>query len=111
MNMPLEMRRKLGRLAKAQGARSLAAWARGVLEAKLAEAREAGVELVSQPGQMMLKLVCLLVVGVGFGCVWWSAVAGENEWRRPGMVRTSVIVRTVRRANGRREGDGWDMGV
>lgn len=87
VNMPREMRREVGRLATIEGAPSVGAWVRDVLRDRLAAAHAHGVEVVRDARQMLLPLGCVLMIGLGLGCVMVASVAGDNEPRNGRRVR------------------------
>jgi predicted DNA-binding protein len=109
VNMPEEQRRKLGRLATIEGARSVGAYVREIVAERIAEAEAHGAELARDVRQMLMPWVICLVASLGFASVLVSAAVGQNELRRPAMVRT-VRVRMPGRSI-RRDSFGCDLFV
>lgn len=109
VNMPEEQRRKLGRLATIEGARSVGAYVREMVAERISEAESHGVALARDVHQMLMPWALCLVVAGGFASVLVTAAMGENELRRPAQVRTVRVRMSGRGA--RRDTFGCDLFV
>lgn len=103
VNMPVEMRREIGRLATMHG-QSTGAYIRGLIEQSIADAKGRGLEILRDARQTVLPLAACLTIACGLAATIISAAIGENQLRRPTCQRVATSIRTVRAA--RREGEG-----
>ena len=79
VNLPLELRRDIGRLAFSDG-KALGRWFREVAEAAVAEAYRTG-RLIDRTAQRSLEIAGVFVVALGIGAVLGACVSGENDPR------------------------------
>lgn len=93
VNMPVEFRRELGRMATIEHAPSVGAWVREVIEERIAQAKARGVEVLRDARQLVLPLGCVLVIGIGLGCLAAAMLAGDQD----------AIARAARRGGRRRD--------
>jgi predicted DNA-binding protein len=96
VNMPEEMRLKLGRLATMRD-RAGGALVRDLIADAIEQAEQRGVELARDVRQLLMPWALCFVAAAGIGCAVLRAVIGENELRRPQAVRTVRTVRAKRR--------------